>query len=237
MIVALITAGGKGERLQQDIPKQFLHIESKPLIVYTLEAFQQHPSIDAILTVCLEGWHDILRAYAKQYNIQKLKWIVSGGKTGHDSIHNGIVELKKYCMNDDIVVIHDGNRALVSQDIISDAISVYAQYGSAVAVIPCTEVVFRSKNGTVASEEICREQLLRTQTPHAFSLGKLSWAHEEAPKKNIISPPATCSLMHLLGVPVYFSRGSEKNLKITTIDDIDIFRALLKLSDNAGIKR
>jgi 2-C-methyl-D-erythritol 4-phosphate cytidylyltransferase len=236
MTIALIIAGGKGERTRQEIPKQFLHIENKPLIIYTLEAFEQHPAIDAILVVCLEGWHDILWAYSKQYDIHKLKWIVNGGKNGHDSIHNGLLELKKYGNNDDIVVIHDANRGLVSQEIISGALSTYAKYGSAVTVIPCTEVVFRSSNGIVAEEEIPRSQLFRTQTPQIFSLNKLWQAHEEALKRSIDSPLATCSLMHVLGEPIYFSCGSEKNLKITTIDDIDIFRALVNLSCDKNLR-
>ena len=95
-VVALLTAAGVGSRMKQDIPKQFLHIENKPLIIYTLEAFQAHPSIDAIIVVCLKGWNDILKSYAKQFNIDKLKHIVNGGETGQESIKNGLDELEKY---------------------------------------------------------------------------------------------------------------------------------------------
>jgi 2-C-methyl-D-erythritol 4-phosphate cytidylyltransferase len=236
MNIALITAGGKGERARQEIPKQFLHVENKPLIIYTLEAFEKHSSIDAILVSCLEGWHDILWAYAKQYAIRKLKWIVKGGNTGFDSIHNGLIELKKYCCDEDVIIIHDGNRCLVSQDIISDSLAVYAKDGASIAVIPCTEVVFRSIDGNTLEEEIAREQLFRTQTPHVFSLGKLWWAHEEAEKRGISSSPATCSLMKLLGEPFSFSLGSEKNFKVTTVDDIELFSAMIHFSQIPGIK-
>ncbi|GHV69809.1 2-C-methyl-D-erythritol 4-phosphate cytidylyltransferase [Spirochaetia bacterium] len=237
MNIALIIAGGKGERTKQDIPKQFLHIENKPLIIYTLESFETHPAIDKILVVCLEGWHSILWAYANQYNISKLQWMVNGGESGHDSIHNGIMELKKYCTKTDAILIHDANRGLVSHEIISNGISTYEKYGNAVTVIPCTEVVFRSADGQIAEEEVPRNVLFRTQTPQIFSLGKLCWAHEEAERQNITSPLAACSLMQALGEPVYFSWGSEKNIKITTTDDIDIFRAMLNLSDNMSLKK
>ena len=236
MNVALITAGGKSERIKQDIPKQFLHIEDKPIIIYTLEAFQQHPSIDAIVVVCLDGWHEILWAYSKQYNIDKLKWIVSGGITGHDSIYNGLLELKKHCKDDDIVLVHDGNRPMISQEMISDGISACSKYGSAIASIPCTEVVFKSLDGEIIEEEVPREQLKRTQTPHIFKLGKLLWAHEEAKKRNIVNSTASCSLFWSLGEQVYFYQGSEKNIKITLLDDIGIFRALLKLTQRMDLK-
>jgi 2-C-methyl-D-erythritol 4-phosphate cytidylyltransferase len=237
MNIALITAGGKGERTKQEIPKQFIHIENKPLIIYTLEAFERHPAIDAILVVCLEGWHDILWAYTKQYTIQKLKWIVNGGEIGHDSIHNGLMELKKHCTDNDTILIHDAIRCSLSQDIISDGLSTYSKYGSSVTVIPCTEVVFRSTDGNVADEEIPRSQLFRTQTPQIFSFGKLWWAHEEAKKQNIIAPLATCSLMQALGEKVYFSSGSEKNFKVTTVDDIELFRAMINFDKIPGLKQ
>jgi len=235
--IALITAGGIGQRSGQDVPKQFLHIDNKPVIIYTLEAFQAHPSVDAIIVSCLDGWQNVLQAYAKQYSIDKLRWIVNGGVTGFDSIHNCLAELKKLCADDDVVIIHDGNRCCVSQEVISDGLSVFLKHGASVAVIPCTEVVFQTLDGAKLESEIPREQLLRTQTPHIFTLGKLWWAHGEVEKRNLQSPPATCSLMHLLGEKLYFSCGSEKNIKITTVDDIDIFRALLRLDDAAGLKR
>lgn len=120
MNIALLTAGGTGTRMHQDIPKQFLHVKNKPILIYTLEAFERHPSIDAIIVVGLERWIDIIWAYAKQFNITKLKWVVSGGNTGHESIRNGLLELEKHCDISDVVMIHDGNRPMISPDIISD---------------------------------------------------------------------------------------------------------------------
>ena len=236
MVIALISAGGTSQRIKQDIPKQFIHIENKPLVIYTLEAFQKHPSIDSILVVCLDGWHEILSAYSKQFNITKLKYIISGGKTGHDSIYNGLRELNKHYKNDDTVIIHDGNRPMISQEILSEGLSTYKKHGSAVAAIPCTEVVFKCLNNNIPNEEIPRETIMRTQTPHIFNLGKLTWAYNKASENNT-KYPAACSLLYSLGEKINFFTGSEKNIKITTIDDIDIFKALLNTQDNNYLKR
>lgn len=231
MNIALLTAGGVGSRMHNDIPKQFINIKDKPLILYTMAQFQTHPSIDAIAVVCLDGWHEILKAYAKQYNITKLKWVISGGKNGQESIFNGLTAIKKDCCDKDIVLIHDGNRALVSHDIISDSISTCLKYGSAVAAIPCTEAIFNkaSDEDMQSTISIPRDLLVRTQTPHTYILGNILNAHYEAAKRKIENTAASCVLMAELGNVIYFSSGSEKNLKITTNEDLQIFRALLNL--------
>lgn len=235
-VIALLTAAGVGSRTNQDIPKQFFHINNKPLIIYTMEAFQQHPNVDEILVVCLDGWHEILKAYAKQFNITKLKYVVSGGSTGQESIYNGLKELEKHCDKDDVVIVHDGNRALVSNEIISGALSTFYQYGGAVVAIPTTEVVFVSEDKIKSTEEISRDKLVRTQTPHIYTLGKLLWAHDEAKKRNLPPTAASCSLMKELGETTYFSKGSEKNLKITTLEDLEIFKAILNSEKESWIK-
>ncbi|MBO4493634.1 MAG: 2-C-methyl-D-erythritol 4-phosphate cytidylyltransferase, partial [Ruminococcus sp.] len=121
--IGLLIAGGSGNRMHQDIPKQFITVYERPVIVYTLEAFQNHPEIDAIAVVCIEGWEQVLWAYAKQFNITKLKYVVPGGKNGQDSIRNGVYELEKHFSVDDLVLIHDAIRPMVSAEIISDCIS------------------------------------------------------------------------------------------------------------------
>ena len=237
MVVALLTAAGTGSRMGQDIPKQFMHVENKPLIIHTMEAFQNHPGIDAIIVVTLPAWTAVLQAYASQFNISKLKWVVPGGATGQESIYNGLVELSKQLSTDDVVMIHDGNRCLVSSEIISNSLATFHMYGSAVAAIPCVEAVFRSKDDGLSSVvSIPREQLFRTQTPHTYRLGKLLWAHKEASKKGISNTAASCTLMQELGETVYFSKGSETNLKITTVDDMLIFEALLHTKKDSWLK-
>ena len=171
--IALLTAAGSGTRVHQDIPKQFLHVNNKPIIIYTLEAFQRHPNIDEICVVILKGWEEILKAYAKQFNITKLKYVVEGGNSGQESIYNGLMAIREARTEDDVVLVHDGNRPMVSQDVITDSLVKYAQYGSAVAAIPCTEVVFVSETGAESEKSIPREMLWRTQTPHTYKLGEL----------------------------------------------------------------
>ncbi len=227
MTIALLTAAGQGTRMGQDIPKQFLHINDKPVIIYTLERFQNCPLIDAIVLVTLEHWADFVWSYARQFGITKLKWVVPGGATGQESITNGLRVLAKECPEDSVVMIHDGNRPLVDNDIISDSLSVYQQFGSAVAAIPCAEAVFKSGDGLTSTETIPREELYRTQTPHTYPLKEALWAYEEAVRRGITNTTAICTLMNALGREIHFSKGTEKNIKLTTLDDIDIFKALL----------
>lgn len=237
MTVALLTAAGAGTRMGQDIPKQFIHVDNKPIIIYTMEAFQNHPGIDRIIVVTLPSWIEVLQAYAAQFNITKLTWVCPGGQTGQESIYNGLIMLKEELSSDDIVMVHDGNRCMVSDEIISNSLAVFHMHRSAVAAIPCVEAVFRSSdNGESSTESILREQLYRTQTPHTYTLGRLLWVHNEAQKRGIINTAASCTLMQELGETVYFSKGSEENIKITTVDDIAIFKALLHIKKDKWLK-
>ncbi|MBR3679029.1 MAG: 2-C-methyl-D-erythritol 4-phosphate cytidylyltransferase [Oscillospiraceae bacterium] len=225
--IALIIAGGSGARMRQDIPKQFITVNEKPVIVYTLEAFEKHPEIEAIAVVCIEGWENVLWAYAKQFNITKLKYIVPGGKNGQDSIRNGVYELEKHYSADDIVLIHDAIRPMVSAEIISDCIVKTKRYGNAITVIPCAEAMMETENGEVSVGSYPRDRLKRTQTPQGFGIGKICDLHRRALEAGITNSVASCTLMIEMGEQVYFSAGSEKNIKLTTVEDIDIFKALL----------
>lgn len=226
--IALIIAGGSGNRMHQDIPKQFINVKDKPVIVYTLEAFQKHPLIDAIEVVCLDGWHDVLSAYSKQFFISKLENIVNGGATGQESIRNGIQDIvKRYSDLDDIVLIHDAIRPMVSQEIISDNIRVCRKYGNATTVIPCNTAMLMSEDEVVAEKQLFRNTVKMTQTPQSFHIKEFYEAHMEALEKGITSSVASCTLYVELGRKIYLSQGSEKNIKLTTVDDIDIFKALL----------
>lgn len=227
--IALIIAGGIGARMNQDIPKQFLNVHDKPVIIYTLEVFQKHPNIDAIEVVCLDGWHEILRAYAKQFGITKLENIVSGGETGLKSIRNGLYDIaKRYSDKEDIVLIHDAIRPMVSADIISDNIRVCRKYGNAITVVPCTSVMLKTYNSVTSEEQVPRDNLKITQTPQTFFLNEILEVHEEAIEKGINDSIASCSLYIELGRKLYLSIGSEKNIKLTTAEDIEIFEALLQ---------
>lgn len=226
--IVLIIAGGVGARMGQDIPKQFINVYDKPVIVYTLEAFQKHPSIDAIEVVCLDGWHDVLWAYAKQFGIAKLENIVSGGKNGQDSIRNGLYDIaSRHNGSDDIVLVHDAIRPMVSNDIISDNIRVCRQYGNAITVVPCTAAMLKTFDSLSTEEQVPRDNLKIAQTPQAFFLQDIIAAHKEALEKGITNSVASCTMYIELGRKLYMSAGSEKNLKLTTAEDIEIFKALL----------
>jgi len=226
--IALIIAGGIGLRMGQDIPKQFLSVNDKPIVIYTLEAFQNHPGIDAIEVVCLDGWHDVLKAYAKQFGITKLEKIVSGGQNGQDSIRNGVFDIfERYNSDDDIVLIHDAIRPMVSASIITDNIRVCREYGNAITVIPCTAAMLKTYDAISSNDQVARDNLKITQTPQGFFIKDIVNTHKEALEVGITNSVASCTLYIELGKKLYMSQGSEKNLKITTTEDIEIFKALL----------
>ncbi len=227
--IALIIAGGQGARMHQDIPKQFINVHDKPVIIYTLEQFQKHPNIDVIEVVCLDGWHDILRAYAKQFGITKLENVVSGGETGLQSIRKGLYDLQeRYHDNGDIVLIHDAIRPMVSQEIISDNIRVCREKGNAITVVPCTSVMLKTMDSITSTGQVHRDNLKITQTPQTFFLKEILAVHKEAIEKGINDSIASCSLYVELGRKLYLSVGEEKNIKLTTSEDIEIFTALLE---------
>lgn len=234
--IAIIIAGGSGKRMGQDIPKQFINVGEKPIIVYTLEAFQKHPSIDNIIVVCIDGWHDILTAYAKQFNITKLCSIVSGGSCGQESIKNGLDEAARLFDKNDMVLIHDAIRPMVSNDIISDNIAKCKLYGNATVVAPCTTVVLEKTDETFSEKVINRDNLLLTQTPQAFILSDILSAHKEAKEKGITDSVASCSLYIELGRKVFYSVGDETNIKLTRPGDIQIFKALLSTQKSEWMK-
>lgn len=229
MNIALLTAGGTGNRMGQDIPKQFMCIDNQPVIVYTLQAFQFCEAIDAIVVVCLKGWEVILQAYANQYNITKLKWIFEGGDSNQESIHNGLVGLKEAgCNDDDIILVHDGVRPLVSEEIIVNNIDTCKKYGYAVTGLICKEAIMELKGQTIHKIEIPRERLVRTQTPHTYRLKTLLDGHAKAKENNISGTVASCTLFGELGVDEqHLVRGSEKNgLKLTSPEDVEMFKAM-----------
>ena len=236
MNIALLIAGGTGNRMGQSIPKQFLTVNERPVIVYTLEAFQKHPEIDVIAVVCIDGWQSVLQAYANQFNITKLKHIVTGGKNGQDSIRNGVYELEKYYTSEDIVLIHDAIRPMVSKDIISDCIRVTREKGNAITVIPCAEAMMQTEDGMKSVGSYPRDRLKRTQTPQGFHIGDICDLHRRALEAGITNSVSSCTLKIEMGEQVYFSMGSEKNIKLTTVEDIDIFKALLMAKKSAWLK-
>lgn len=237
MNIALIIAGGVGARMGQDIPKQFLSVNDKPVIVYTLEAFQRHPRIDSIGVVCVGGWEDVLCAYARQFGISKLDLVVPGGENGQDSIRNGLLALESAGRGpEDIVLVHDAIRPMVSEEVITDCIDVTERCGNAIAVVPCAEAMLTTDDAERSTGSYPRDGLKRTQTPQGFKLGDLCDLHRRALEAGITNSVASCTLAVEMGGVVHFSKGSERNVKLTTVEDIDIFKALLASKRSEWLK-
>ena len=236
MNIALVLAGGNGSRTMQDIPKQFMCVYEKPIIVYTLEALDKHPDIDGIIVSCLGGWQDILKSYAREAGIRKLKWVVEGGVNGQSSTKHALDKLEDVCREEDLIVIHDAVRPNISPDIISNAVAVCRKFGSAVAAVRCAETVIQTADRLKGRVNIDRDSIMRIQTPHVFPYGKLVKAHKQAESLGITNATTASSLLIDLGEVIYFSMGSEKNLKITTVDDLEIFKALCKVKKEEWIK-
>ena len=239
MNIAVIIAGGVGSRMGH-LPKQFINVYDKPVLIYTLESFQKHPQVDAIELVCIDGWHEIVWAYAKQFNITKLKWIVSGGKTGQESIRNGVYGLEGKANPDDNIIIHDGIRPLVEPSVLSDVISKCSQYGNAVTSMPYNEQIFviNEDDETTTNKYIPRETLRRVSTPQAYRFDLLDEKYHEAYEKEIgiYGSHYTNTMMVELGVTLHFAAGSDKNIKLTTKDDLEMFKAYLKADKDNWLK-
>ena len=239
MNLAIVIAGGSGTRMRLDIPKQFVNIYDKPVIIYTLEGFERHPMIDEIEVVCIDGWHDVLKVYARQFGINKLKRVVSGGKTGQESIRNGVFALEGYLSDDDTVIIHDGIRPLVDKEVLTDVIVTCRKYGNAVTSMPYNEQIFVVDDELSTVKYIPRETIRRVATPQAYKFGKLDKAYHEAFEKKIgiYGSSYTNTMMADLGERLYFAAGSDKNIKLTTRDDLELFKAYLKTEDGGGNKQ
>ena len=224
----------------QDIPKQFINVYDKPVLIYTLEGFQKHPMIDAIEVVCIDGWHDVLWAYAHQFNISKLQWVVSGGNSGQESIRNGVYNLEGKASDDDIVIVHDGIRPLVDAEVLTDVIKTAMKFGNGVTSLPYNEQIFivNPEDLGTTKQYIPRETLRRVSTPQAYRFGKLDYAYHEAFEKEIgiYGSAYTNTMMVELGETLYFAAGSDKNIKLTTKDDLELFKGYLKMDKDSWLK-
>jgi 2-C-methyl-D-erythritol 4-phosphate cytidylyltransferase len=240
MVTAVIIAGGSGHRMGQDIPKQFINVYDKPVLIYTLEGFQKHPLVDQIVVVCIDGWHDVVSAYSKQFGITKLTNIVSGGETGQESIRNGVFSLEGKCSPSDIIIIHDGIRPLVDGEVLTDVIKTAQKYGNAVTSMPYNEQIFivNEEDETTTTKYVKRETVRRVSTPQAYSFDKLIWAYKKAfeEKIGIYGSSYTNTMMVDLGEKLHFASGSDKNIKLTTKDDLELFKAYLKADKDNWLK-
>ncbi len=236
MNIALVFAGGTGQRMNcKRLPKQFLELDNKPIIIHTLEHFENHNNIDGIVVVCLDGWIDYLQKLLTKFNITKVGAIVTGGDSGQDSIYNGLAKIGELYPSDSVVLVHDGVRPLIDEETISLNIECVKKNGSAITVTPAIEtIVYGSEAGTVG-DILDRKNCSLAKAPQSFILRELLDAHNKARQENNHSFIDSASLMKHYGHTLHTVEGYPFNIKITTPTDFYIFRAIKDAIKNEQI--
>lgn len=232
MNIPIILAGGVGSRMGADRPKQFIEIFGKPILVYTIEIFQNHPEIDAIEVVCVKSHVNYLKDLVKKYNLDKVKWITPGGKEFQDSVINGINNLKGELSDDDIVLFQYGASPFTSDEIITDAIRVCKEKGNSSPAISSL-FLLGSNDGDKSLNWIDRDKVIIHNTPQCFKFSYVTQLYDEAIEKGYIDKvePHTTSLMYLMGREIYLSKGNQLNFKITTKEDLDLFKGFVLMKN------
>lgn len=230
--IAILTYGGIGTRMKNDLPKQFMEIDGKPMMVYTIAKFQDCPMIDEIVICCLDGWQETVRGYAEQYNLSKVKHVVPGGRTNHESIRKAFDYLTGI-YEDAIIVSHDGNRPLVSNEMIEEGIRLCMEKGNAVTCIPCNAAIIESEDMKISNKNLDYRKLAVTQTPQMYYMHDLKKAYAMADERGITDSKCLSNLYSFLGLNFNLYRGSEKNIKITNPEDVEIFKVYLSMEEKA----
>ncbi len=226
MVHAMIFAGGIGARMKSvDIPKQFIDVDGKPIIIRTLEHFAKHDQVDDIVISCIPDKIDYLWGLIEQYNVKKVVSIVGGGANGHQSIHNGLVEVEKNSTPDDVVLICDGVRPMLSEKLITDCIETAREFETAVPVTPSIDSVLESSDGQTCCKSLPRKEMFITQAPQGYTMRKIMWAHDEAEKRGITNPISSSELLIELGETVRIFQGIRENIKVTTPEDLQTLRS------------
>lgn len=238
MNIAVIFAGGSGKRMNTVArPKQFLELRGKPVIIYTIELFDNHPGIDAIVVVCIEPWIPFLEKMLKKFEISKVVSIVPGGKTGQESIYNGLCAAEQYSAmhssSNPVVLIHDGVRPLITDKTISDNLAKVAECGSCITCIPATETFVVKTGGALDIPE--RKNSLIARAPQSFLLNDILSAHRKAISEGIFDFIDSCTMMNHYGYNLGLIEGPMENIKITTPTDYFIFRAMVEVHENQQI--
>jgi 4-diphosphocytidyl-2-methyl-D-erithritol synthase len=230
MNIAIILAGGSGSRVGADIPKQFIEIEKKPILAYTIEKFQNHSEIDAIEVVCAELYTKHVEEIVEIYNFNKVKWIAKGGNTFQESVINGVMHLQNVSKKDDIVVIHFAASPFVQDDIISDSIHVCREKGNAISTTPFF-LLSGSNDGDKSTKWIDRDSIACMNSPHSFVYAEIYNLYTEAERLGILHTvePHTTTLMYKMKKEIYFSKGNQTNIKITTKEDLELFEGYVLL--------
>lgn len=226
MVHALIFAGGMGTRMKsEDLPKQFIEVDGKAIIIRTLEHFSHHNEVDKIVIVCVESWIDYLLELLKINAITKVSAVIPGGRTGYDSIHNGLIEIAGTATDEDIVLICDGVRPVLTKELISNCIKMTYQYGSAVPVVSSIDSVLVSANGQSCRQNMPRKDIYITQAPQGYFIKNILWAHNQAEYIGKTTPVSSADLMIELGKEIYLFEGDRDNIKVTTPEDLQTLRA------------
>lgn len=229
MNTALILAGGIDPRFQMDIPKQFVNVNNRPVIVYTMEIFQNHPDIDEIIVTCVDGWQEMVRVYGRQFHVTKLKEIIPGGKDAQESTYRSLKTLRERMGKGDIVVVHDAIRPMVSEEVITGSIQMCRKKGMGVAATYIMDTIMHSWDGQEGYKSLNRYEIMKVQTPQAFDFELIWDIHTRAIEKKCLGAWDNSSLLTNMGEKVYFSKGSSLNIKINTIEDVEIFKALYRM--------
>ena len=231
--IALILAGGTGERMQAVVPKQFMEIDGEMVLLHTMRAFQQHPLVHEIYLVCLPEWEVVVRREATLGEIDKLKGVIPAGESCFASARNGIEYLaEKVTDPDAVILVHDAVRPLITQDIISRNIAVCLTHGNAITALPSHEAYLVTNDGRSSDSFMPREGLMRAQTPHTFPLASLRQMIQLADEQGIKKSQSIFTLAGELGIaPLHIAQGDLRNFKITEQSDILIYRALKSLEE------
>lgn len=224
MNVAIILAGGTGSRVGAGVPKQFIEVLGKPVIVYTMEIYQKHPEVDAIEVVCHADYINYLQELVNNYQLTKVRWVTNGGETFLDSLRNGIRFLEDKLTKTDTIMVQYAAAPFTTQAMLTDSIRVCREKGNAVCGIPCYQLM-GSRDGERSDKWVDRDQLVQITCPYSFRFGFVSDLYREAEEKDLLDKvePHTTTLMQYLGYPLYLSYGDQTNLKITTKEDLRLF--------------
>lgn len=227
----VLLAGGVGKRMGGDIPKQFMEVDGKPIIVYSIENFQKNPQIEKIVVVCVKDWIDHLRELIAKYALTKIEWIVEGGNTGHDSIRNGVFFLKDKIDADDFIIVHDAVRPILPQKAIDEVLRVAHENGNASSSIACHPPIVYTEDGKSGITDVDREHVMLTASPQVYKYSLALKCYEKAEKENKHDFTFTSSLLIHYGERVYFAKGTTSNIKVTKKEDLALFGALLKVPE------
>ena len=228
----ILLAGGVGKRMQSDIPKQFIEVEGKPIIVYSLENFQRNDQIEKIVVVCVKEWIDHLKDLITKYSLTKVQWIIEGGSTGHDSIKNGVYFLKDKINQNDYIIIHDAVRPILPQKAINEVIRVAHEKGNASSSIVCHPPIVYTEDFESGITDVDRDHVMLTASPQAYKFSLALKCYEKADQENRNDFTFTSSLLIHCGERVFFAKGTTSNIKITKTEDLALFGALLKVPED-----